>query len=852
MNLLNNSSPDSLLHQIIAPVRLSKYFYLFLLFCMSLQARWISRYTAEHVLDVTELIARVVGTLLLGTIVWFALAKLYVLLKVLVNRLSRLAESIPKQNNYLPVFLLGCVGLQIRWILRLGQSNQISNLEAFSRIIATAIIATVLWNFIIRIKNLAPQGVFNYISSTFSFLQVTLARNDQFKHFLVFTGAALLIYELYYFPSVSAQIITHDTANFFPNFRESWQHLYQHGTFQLFSPPTASSQEFEISYFYYFFGDTNGKSPLAMLMAGWYYLGHILKFEEVDFIHGYIVYFSFLFPLALFVCGYYLACALFKQWEVRIFLGLCLLFSPPIKINFTDIGTSEPAIWMMALLAAVINWVEKPSWKTLLLVGSFGYIVIVSFGQAYLFVVFLTPIFAVIFLLLFPSYRKKFYSAIQTLDSLQWVFMLLVLLLSIQPNLILLMDKVNHITPRIPEKGIELSDHFNFLNSNLLYTDGNPFYILLSSFPGTHGLAYIGLLGAPLLIFALLDPKKGQRTLFIILSLIVLLDLYSFKRSVILYLLSGLAPEMLLNRHYGDLLFSTGGILPLIFLSGFGLQMLLSKTWNRTFFILMGAYLGAMLLITWPVNVWGRGEVSFGFLLFAAELALFAVYLNKGNVPKKTLWTVLLLLVLVDLTSTSYNFMKQISHKKLEPREKLLVIDSGYRNRLVVHKSVLALRGTEYSKMPLATFYSDAVLVPNGEIRYLDNMKGNKPKIPIINKKMVVSNNQLFIKKPLSVAIGDNNLSANFVAPSSGYVVFRTPDVRWETSVNSLSTTTFKTTLGFAIIPVEKGQNSVLISYHAGGISKVLVIGYLIVAGILIGMIIQFGQARGNRKLPES
>ena len=818
---------------------------------MSLQARWISRYTAEHVLDVTELIARVVGTLLLGTIVWFALAKLYVLL----NSLSQLAESIPKQNKYLPVFLLGCVGLQIRWILHWGRSNQISNFEIVSRVIATAIIATVLWNFIIRIKNLAPQGVFNYISSTFSFLQVTLARNDQFKHFLVFTGAALLIYELYYFPSVSAQIITHDTANFFPNFRESWQHLYQHGTFQLFSPPTASSQEFEISYFYYFFGDTNGKSPLAMLMAGWYYLGHILKFEEVNFVQGYIVYFSFLFPLALFVCGYYLACALFKQWEVRIFLGLSVLFSTPIKINFTDIGTAEPVIWMMALLAAVINWVEKPSWKTLLLVGSFGYIVIVSFGQAYLFVVFLTPIFAVIFLLLFPSYRKKFYSAIQTLDSLQWVFMLLVLLLPIQPNLILLMDKVNHITPRIPEKGIELSDHFNFLNSNLVYSDGNPFVVLMSSFPVLLGEIrdlYIGLLGIPFLIFALLDPKKGRRTLFIILSLIVLLDLYSFKRSVILYFLGGLAPNLLLNRHYGDLLFRTGGTLPLIFLSGFGLQMLLSKLRSRSFFILLSIYVPLLMLITWPQNVWGRGDIQFWIVLLVAEFALIAVYLNKSTVSKSTVWVVILLLVLVDLTSTSYQFMKHLSKNNPVSMEYFLNADSGFRNGLVAHKSVLALRGTEYSKMPLATFYSDAVLVPNGEIRYLDNMKGNKPKIPIINKKMVVSNNQLFIKKPLSVAIGDNNLSANFVAPSSGYVVFRTPDVRWETSVNSLSTTTFKTTLGFAIIPVEKGQNSVLMSYHAGGISKVLVIGYLIVAGILIGMIIQFGQATGNRRLPES
>ena len=666
------------------------------------------------------------------------------------------------------------------------------------------------------------------------------------KHFYILSAGACLAFIFYYSPIKSHNLVVGDTEQFAAYCLDQWKHILSYGSFAMFTMPDGGFGHMELSHVYYFLGDTNGKTPLAMLMAGWYYLHFLFGDSSADVNAGFIFFIGFLVPFTMFAAGHWLASMLFKQWKSRIFVGISLLFSVQIRITHDNLGVSEHAIWFMTALAAIILWVKSPSWRTLIVFTAFSYVFVVGIGQAFMFSALPASILAVLYLFFDPIVRRKLAAAILSLNLFQYLFLIAAFLLAMTPNLLLALSLRGFGTQQFGSGLNKTFDVFHFFQQPGAYTNGSAFKLLFASLPlrlrdygqvDIYGQVdmYMGFLTIPLMILGLFKFQKQKQFLFILFALVFLINIYTYKNSIILYLMSLPFPQLLINRHYGDLLIRGGGGIFFIFISVFGFERLFRKKWKKPFLIILAAYFAVTYDIISRGGLQGMDDIiRWEFLLFLTVLLVGFIRLRKNN---NHAWFLLLFLVFIDLASITLKDMQLVRSRRIEFGA-YTSHQSAYRNRLVAHKSTLSLIGSGVAnKIEQATFFSDAILVSPKDISSLalKQTLTDNPKIPIINESLPQGSEHLYSKQVLPLKVEEDQLTIDYNFPSSGYVLFKVPGVRWAAFVNSNEVQVYDSVYGMKAVPVQKGRQQVTLRYSEQYIGSFLSAGYIIMLVLLFG-----------------
>jgi hypothetical protein len=553
-------------------------------------------------------------------------------------------------------------------------------------------------------------------------------RQSRCEHGLRWQQAAVVVLALaaglmYSGHFLANRALAHDTARIFNLFRDNLHSLNFFGEVQWWDPLAPTG--FPVYYFSIL--GHNCATPLFVAAGFLAWIMGLAGIHLHSYIELYIVYFGIIAPL-LFSLGFLLLARQVLSGGRPLALALVLAaFSPAVVMNLTNPWVVEQAAFGIFFAAAWLNHLRRPGKRSFLVLLLSVLLLGVSLNHLFLFWnVYFVPLF-VLAVRLFPGEGEAGIRKAVAAAPRAWRLAAVALaVLSILPGAVTYFQgsdiyrsglgrrtyEYRQLRPGNPLEVVAVSTPgvgFQWMREgDPDYASPNARWLPVSGNKLEKSYGYMGVLCLPLVFLGLAfgRPPWRNRLLFLIAAVsgVVLLSGYSPLFGSVLALPGPLRAV----NHFGDTPFRAGLFFLLILAAGLGAERLLEgKRFHRRIFALSFA-ISALFSVALFIAVSGLppGGMSpalqpvFGLLLIM--IFLFAVVISRlsftGSEPRRRqLFTALLLLTLVDVSSASFLHVRECIWEIEKSYENNPVdkMGPGYRDLRIFTDSLMEMRGVK-------------------------------------------------------------------------------------------------------------------------------------------------------------
>jgi hypothetical protein len=668
---------------------------------------------------------------------------------------------------------------------------------------------------------------------------------------------------------IKHQVLINDTAGFASYYVDMWRSLHQDGSIAWWWPGGEGGFP---SYIYAAIGDINGKAPHFVFCSLIFYVAGLLHLKITSFMWCYTFYFSLIVPFCFTLAAYYAARQLFFNVWSRIYVVIAAAFSPAVLLSLTDIGLSEPTIYLLILVGASAAFLRKPAvssfWLCVVAVVALGltggYTALISTA------LLLVALFLAVVLTL--DSRQLLIEALRVPSTLDWIVALLIVLSSLVPGVIAVLD--SRVLNRAGD-GLYFSDLLR------QFPPGNPLEILFASVPSVNmnwihnefvpiplptravSYEYINLLAVPLAIIGLLYGRKSYRIPLLLLAFVLPMVVVLNNGSPFTGMLLSLPSPFQTMRHLGDAYIRSGGFLPLIFAGAFGVEALAlnhSEARRIAPWLVM-----AMTIVAVAASVANSADhaiftgIPVGLLLtLGICMTISLIWLRDPETPGAV--KILLVLAFVDGSTFAYwHVSRFLVLQYQEGKADTLPIDHHVKGLIQSkQKSELIQRGVDLKQLPgPRLFYT---VRPATEVTPADFQSAN---LSSASSLAVSGDGAGELKSELSTLsqgesgdgavtvmdVGANRREYRVVSPRSGVLFVPTLDIKgWRATVNGHSERIVNALGAFMAVPVPAGPSVVTMDFQPRAFAAGLAFAYLafmIAIGLAFGMRAKFATTIG-------
>jgi len=514
---------------------------------------------------------------------------------------------------------------------------------------------------------------------------------------------------------ISTHTLYHDNLLLFNLFHDNVQAVNQFGQFAWWFP---GSQLGWPAYYYSILGVLPLTSPmLSLIIAISWVLGRLgIHFQS--YLPIYMVYLSFLQPLALTLGAFAFVRQFCRNRQCLLAVVILTAFSPGVVLNNTDPGLMEPTAYFLFFCAGLLRFIKLQTRNSYMLfcAACMANALLLGFNFI-LWNVLAIPLFLIL-LFLFPAFHLgRLKSALRAVPPFYHAIAAVLIVTCAAPALVTYSQTGDLVRTK--------------LGSGTTYNveqlkPGNSIDFLAVSLPGfgmnwenqdtewtlgpaqaerQYGFNYMGIPTLALGFFGLMCGKMSvRRRLFYVLIAFGCVVCMSGSSPFMATLLSIPSP-LRSNDHFSDVLFRVGGFLVFIFGAVNALQALIyGGRSTRTFFAAWygGLFLIMMCVFIGMVGIKSAGNQAFGFFALAGLIYLVLFIALSRATTRRTvnaLVGAVLLVLFVDMSTVSYLYLRIYWPKASSPDETPALGDVGLKNMrpdyytetLISHQSLLDL-----------------------------------------------------------------------------------------------------------------------------------------------------------------
>jgi hypothetical protein len=669
---------------------------------------------------------------------------------------------------------------------------------------------------------------------------------------------------------IKHHVLINDTAGFASYYLDMWRSLHQDGSIAWWWPGAEGGFP---SYIYAAIGDINGKAPHFVFCSLIFYVAGLLHLKITSFMWCYTVYFSLIIPFCFTLAAYYAARQLlFTAWS-RIYVVIAAAFSPAVFFSLTDIGLSEPAIYLLVLVGASAAFLRKPSpasfWLFVVAVAALG------LAGGYTALISTAFLLAALFfsVILTRDSRQLLVAALRVPSTLEWIVALVVVLSSLLPGAVAVLD--SRVLNRAGD-GLYFSDLLRH------FPPGNPLEILFASVPFVNmnwihdefvpiplptravSYEYINLMVVPLAIIGLLYGRRPYRIPLLLLAFVLPMVVVLNNGSPFTGMLLSLPSPFQSMRHLGDAYMRSGGFFPLIFAGAFGVEALAlnySQARRIAPWLVM-----AMTIIAIATSVANSANhamftgIPVGLLLtLGICMTISLIWLRDPEMPSAV--KILLVLALVDGSTFAYwHVSRYLVLQFQEGKADTLPIDHHVKGLIQSkQKSGLIQRGVDLKQLPAPRLFYAVRSV--AEVTPADFQSANQPS----GSSLAVSadgagelGSELSTQSPgesgngsvTAIDSGANRQEYRVVSPRPAVLFVPTLDIKgWRATVNGHSERIVNALGAFMAVPVPAGPSIVTMEFQPRAFAAGLAFAYLsfmIAIGLALGVRVELASAIGR------